>query len=147
MRTRTQKWNPKRRIRAAPETDEDRDTLERLAQAASYGGNPEHKRNPGDFNLLPPSNPRPGKTLCDGVKVFSRAEARELLREGLRRGIVSEQDGGNGWPQNIWAVTRDGLPLEAQLEQRESGTYHGYPLQDEDPLYSEVVSRWNAARP
>lgn len=37
--------------------------LAKLASQVKYGGNPEHKRNPGNFGLTPPSGPRPGKSL------------------------------------------------------------------------------------
>lgn len=56
-----------------------------------YSGNPEHKRNPGDFGLTPPSGPRPGKTLCDQVEIYSRAEALALLKAGVRRGISAQE--------------------------------------------------------
>ena len=95
-----------------------------MADQARYGGNPEHKRTPGDFGLTPPSLPRQGKTLCDSVRIFARDAAASLLKEGLRRGLVSVQERG-GWPQNVWAVTPDGVPLEAQREG--DGIYHGYP--------------------
>lgn len=116
--------------------------LERLAEKVRYGGNPEHKRNPGDFNLSPPSNPRQAKTLCDEVGIFKRAEALAVLREGLRRGLVSIQE-RNGWPQNIWAVV-NGRSLQAMLENAEQGTYHGYPLQEDEPLADEVLKRWES---
>ncbi len=106
-----------------------------------YGGNPEHKRNPGDFGLTPPNHPRPGKTLCDQVKIFTRSEAVKLLRAGFSRGLFSVQE-RNGWPQNVWSVTNEGEPLEAQLEG--DGVYHGYPMPEADPFREEVVQRWNA---
>ena len=70
-------FNPKRRIASAPVQAD----LDRLAGEVLYGGNPEHKRNPGDFGLTPPASPRRTKTLCDGAGVFSRALALELLRK------------------------------------------------------------------
>jgi len=90
------------------------DRLEQLGQRLRYGGNPEHKRNPGDFGLTPPSGARIGKMLCDEVGIFHRQEALELLRSGVAAGLISERC-VNGWPQNIWAL-RDGRVLEAQLE-------------------------------
>jgi hypothetical protein len=83
--------NPKRRLRDAPVTERDRLALETLATKATYGGNPEHKKNHGDFKLSPPSRPRPDKSLCDGAGIFKRAEAEALLKEGIRRGLVSVQ--------------------------------------------------------
>jgi len=131
-------FNTKRRIKQDLKTD----YLEELARLVHYGGNPEHKRNPGDFGLSPPSQPRPDKTLCDEVKIFSRAKATELLKAGVRKGLISEQE-RNGYPQNIWVVTEDGYPLEAELENSEQGIYHGYPMPKTDPFRKEVVECWN----
>ena len=117
------------------------EALEMLTQRVSYGGNPEHKRNPGDFGLTPPSQPRPDKSLCDDVEIFSKAMAVQLLKEGIRRGLVS-QSLRNGFPQNIWAVTANGVPVEAQLENVTLGIYHGYPMPDSDPFAQKVISRW-----
>jgi hypothetical protein len=77
------------------------------AEAARYGGNPEHKRNPGDFGLTPLATARMGKILCDEAGIFSRSAALELLRDGFRRGFVRRQQRG-GWPQNVWAITPRG---------------------------------------
>jgi len=122
-------FNPKRRIASAPAQAD----LDRWADEVGYGGNPEHKRNPGDFGLTPPSSPRPHKTHCDPAGIFRREQALKLLREGIRRGLVSEQP-GDGYPQNVWAVSAEGIPFEAQLENTANGTYHGYPMPKEDPL-------------
>ena len=132
-------FNPKRRLcpTGALETRQ-RDLLSRI-QSIRYTGNPEHKRNPGDFGLTPPSVPRPGKTLCDEVGIYSRAEALALLRAGFERGTFSAQE-RDGWPQNVWAVTGAGEPLEAQLEGQ--GAYHGYPMAEADPFCSKVLERW-----
>jgi len=107
-----------------------------------YRGNPEHKRNPGDYGLSPPGAPRPGKTLCDQVGIYTRAEALTLLREGLQRGMFSLQERG-GWPQNVWAVTERGEPLEAQHEAQ--GVYHGYPMPEADPFREKVLDRWRSS--
>ncbi len=124
-----------------PATAHEKQALVRLAEQASYCGNPEHKRNPGDFDLSPPSDPRQGKTLCDEAQVFNRAVATALLKDGLRRGLASLQV-RNGWPQNVWAVTEDDVPMEAMLENREIGAYHGYPMLSDDPLRDVVLARW-----
>ncbi len=115
--------------------------LSGLASKAQYGGNPEHKRNPGDFNLTPPSSPRAGKSLCDSVKVFTRKEALDLLRKGIKMGLISDRTEGC-WPKNVWSVMDNGTPLEAQLESREQGSYHGYPIPKTDPFYEEVIQQW-----
>ncbi len=133
------KFNLKRRFAAnLPEKDE----LEKLAAMVRYGGNPEHKRNPGDFGLTPPSQPRADKSLCDGIQVFRREEALRLLRLGVKAGMVSPWD-GTAFPKNIWSMTKDGIPLEAQLENPGNGTYHGYPLETNDVFRQSVIDKWN----
>jgi hypothetical protein len=128
-------FNPKRHIASAlVQTD-----LERLAATVR-----EHKRNPGNFGLTPPASPRRHKTLCDEAGIFDRDQALKLLQEGIRCGLMS-QPRGTDYPQNVWAVSTEGVPLEAQLENAANGTYHGYPMPEEDPFRDIVVARWRAA--
>lgn len=141
MIPRRNKFNSKREILSAEGLTVERQRLDDLAHRVVYGGNPEHKRNPGDFGLTPPSGARTAKTLCDSVGIFSRKEATELLRAGLRQGMVSSQT-VNGWPKNIWAVADNGTPVEAQLENHGLGTYHGYPMPMGDKFREEVLGRW-----
>ena len=141
MHIRRDRFNSKRRICSLDElagTD-----LVSLGKRVVYCGNPVHKKNPGDFGLTPPSGPRPGKTLCDIANIFEKAIASRLLQEGARRGLVSRQFQGE-WPQNIWAVNDDGTALEAQLENRDTGAYHGYPLLPTDPFVELVTEQWRA---
>ena len=112
-----------------------------LADRVSYGGNPEHKRNPGDFGLTPPACPRADKELCDEIDVLRRSEALALLRRGLARALASVQR-VEGLPQNIWSVTEDGVPVEAQLENSAKATYHGYPMAETDPFSRVVLAAW-----
>ncbi len=137
MQRRPGHFNAKRKIQSFSESC----ALIALVGSVKYGGNPEHKKNPGDFGLTPPSSPRSAKSLCDTVKIFTRKAAVTHLQAGLRKGMVSEQMKGK-WPQNIWAVTSDGFPLEAQLENPEAGVYHGYPMPESDPLSHEVIKEW-----
>ncbi|MDB9310574.1 hypothetical protein PN471_18490 [Aphanizomenon sp. CS-733/32] len=139
MKKRNGKFNDKRKMLNLEECDFQH--LSDLASKAKYGGNPEHKRNPGDFNLTPPSSPRKKKSLCDSVKVFTRKEALALLRKGIKMGLVSDRSTGF-WPKNVWSIMDDGTPLEAQLESSEQGSYHGYPMQKTDPFYEEVIKQW-----
>ena len=131
------RFNDKRRIRPTDGIEE----LPDLAARVTYTGNPVHKRNPGDFGITPPADPRDDKTLCDSVGVFSRAVALRLLRRGIERGLISEQMRGI-FPQNVWVVDENGYPLEAQLENRIQGTYHGYPLALNDPFRDQVLAFW-----
>jgi hypothetical protein len=140
MFTRRKSFNPKRRI-AGCLVEADR---ERLKSSVRYGGNPEHKRHPGDFGLTPPACPRRDKTLCDGANILERKRALGLLKDGIQRQLVSEQV-RNGFPQNIWAVTEDGIALEAQLENAETGTYHGYPMPEDDAFREKVIAKWDEA--
>ena len=132
-------YNPKRRICSAEQAASRLQALNALGAQPRYSGNPEHKRNPGDFGLDPPSASRPGKTLCDALGIFTRTEALTLLSAGLTRGLFSVQERGS-WPQNVWAVTGGGQPLEARLEG--DGIYHSYPMPQDDPLREEVLARW-----
>lgn len=144
MKRRYAQFNPKRKLLSSAEAEVRTVELQALASRARYGGNPEHKKNPGDFGLVPPSDPRQGKSLCDVAKIFKRSEAEKLLRAGLRKGFVSDRMVGD-WPKNIWAVTEDGFAMEAQLENPDVGTYHGYPMPETDPLSLEIIRRWGGA--
>lgn len=114
-----------------------------MASQITYSGNPKHKRNPGDFGLTPPSAPRPGNSLCDSAGIFKKSDATRYLKEGVKKGMFSLQDRG-GWPQQIWAVDDNNHPLEAQLDNQETGTYHGYPVPESDPRHKEILNEWKA---
>ena len=133
------RFNPKRRFIATRPSEE---VLNHLAERACYGGHAVHKRIPGDYGLTPPSSPRPDKTLCDTTGIFLRQVAVELLRQGIRRGLISDWS-GDGFPRNIWSVSRDGIPLEAKLDDGNRGSYHGYPLESNDPFGQVVIKKWN----
>lgn len=132
-------FNPKRRLYPEEGLRPRQQILSLAIDGVRYSGNPEHKRNPGDFGLNPPSSPRAGKTLCDTIGIHKRDEAEALLREGLLRGTFSAQE-REGWPQNVlWAVTAAGDALEAQLEG--NGVYHGYPMAESDPFQEKVFEQ------
>ena len=132
-------FNPKRRL-AAKDSWTAGERAER-AKKALYGGNPEHKIRPGDYGLPQTTNRYQNKTLCDADRKFLKAEAEELLKEGLRKGMISVQK-RNEWPQNVWAVSADQQVFEAQLENQDNGTYHGYPLPESDDFRLLVLSEW-----
>lgn len=131
-------YNPKRRIAAADHWPEGK--RREMAGRVRYGGNSEHKSKPNDYGLKPPTNPRPGKTLCDAINEFPKGRAEELLRNGLLRGMVSVQE-RDGWPQNVWSVF-EGEPFESQLESRGQGVYHGYPMPTDDDFRNMVLAEW-----
>jgi hypothetical protein len=132
-------YNPKRRI-APPDflPEEERGNLSRRV---TYGGNPEHKRSPGDYNLTPPAQPRPGKTLCDGNRQILKDEALDLLRNGLQKGMFCPFEHGS-WPQNIWSISDTGEIFEAQIENPTLGTYHGYPVPADDDFRRTIRYEW-----
>ena len=127
----------RRRIRSTPITPE----LRALLQSARYEGNPQHKRNPGDFGLTPPSAPRQDKTLCDEAGVTSRAVATEYFDEAIRRGLVSQATTHAGFPKQIWLVSGNRV-FEAMQGGSRDGCYHGYPLRDRDPLADQIRKAW-----
>jgi len=59
----------------------------------------------------------------------------------VSRGLISERFCGE-FPKHIWAVTDDGHPLEAQLENETQGTYHGYPVGKEDNFWDKILGCW-----
>jgi hypothetical protein len=133
-------YNPKRRIAAADAlTSAERDGL---AARVVYGGNPEHKRSPGDYGLTPPVSPGPANTLCGGDRAIPKSEAIGLLQAGLRKGTTSAAT-PEGWPQNVWAVSDTDQVFEAQLENATQGAYHGYPM-PEDHDFRIVLKEWKA---
>lgn len=135
-------FNPKRKLRNWTGSNNDHLFGAQLANRVRYTGNPAHKRDPGDFNLSPPAAPRLNATLCDDARIFTRAEALELLRAGALRGLVDSRV-SDQFPVLIWAVRNDGVVFEAQLENAILGEYHGYPMPLADPLRAEIL---NAAR-
>ncbi len=137
-------FNSKRRIQPPPSDEASKLALDALARSLKYVGNAQHKRNGGDFGLTPPAALRQGKSICDDV-VNCKADAQALLLCGAAWGLISVQVNG-GFPQNVWAVTARGDALEAMLDNAGSGTYHGYPMPDADPLRLEVLERWRIAK-
>lgn len=132
------KFNRKKRL-ASRETLAELNLAE-LAERVQYTGSPYHKRNPGDFGLKPPAQPRLNKSLCDVAGIFTRSRALRYLREGIRRGTVCGRVDQHGWPGYVWAVTEDGTPLEAIRDG--AGSYHGHPMPAEEQLADDIKAFW-----
>src|SRR5690554_5440121 len=98
--------NPKKRMRGIPATETERAQLQEIARQVRYVGNPDHKCNPGDYGLEPPSRPRMGKSLCDVLGTLLRVEAQDLLQQSIEQGCVSERE-ENGFPRIVWAIHND----------------------------------------
>ena len=118
-----------------------------LSGQVTYRGNPKHKLHP---NLKHPGIEPGGnrsRSVCDKVKSLdlSQKEASALLKEGVRKGLVSATS-TKKFPNFIWAVSSRGQPYEAKQSKDKAGEYYGYPLLgDEDQRFLKALkARWSA---
>jgi hypothetical protein len=116
----------------------DDEALKQLAGHLVYVGSSHHKRRPGDYGFRPPVNPRPSKSLCDGLRPILLGEARAIFRQGVLKGMFSEFWDGE-LPKYVWAVDDQGEAYEAKIG---NGGYHGYRLTDEDDMRDFVLREW-----
>jgi hypothetical protein len=107
---------------------------------ARYTGSALHKRRPADYGFIPPVNPRPEKSLCDGLRTIGKIEATRLFRSGIRLEMVSSCL-NSGLPKYVWAVDNDGEAYEAKLG-GDGSSYHGYRLYRDDPVQKYIVAEW-----
>lgn len=136
--------NPKRRIVGQgriPDVE-----LDALTVRVRYGGSTHHKRNAGDYRFIPPSNPRGSKSLCDDLRVILMREAASLMKNGIKKGMVSEIL-PDGYPKYIWAVDDHDEPYEAKRGD-DGCTYHGYRLNEanESLMRELVLDEWHQRR-
>ena len=117
--------------------------LDRIRLVARYTGAPYHKLHPGDYGLSPPSDPRPSKSVCDDRRPLLKHEAESLLREGIRRGMISQPKPGQ-LPKYVWAVDDQKQVYEAKTDPLLGSAYHGYRLGDDEyQMRANVLSAWN----
>lgn len=136
------KFNPKYHVLTPPEYRSRKEELEKMANTVVYTGNPKHKKNPGDFGLVPPADPRPNASLCDNARIFSKTEAQKLLREAFRFGLVDSRSNPGEWPKIVWMVIHGKMVLQGMYE-NDPGHYHGFPLlPGDDPICKEVMRAW-----
>jgi len=132
----------RRKADLLPQKSLDVSQLDALAKTAKYQGSPYHKRHPKESGLVEPPKPRPDKTLCDASGRFPAQRARELLAEGLRKGMVSNRFRGR-WPELVWAIDdNEDTVYEARLTNEAQGEYHGYPVLTADPFVEVVRREW-----
>ena len=132
--------NPKRRI-AKPGSFTERQ-LDDLASTARYEGSAHHKTRPADYGFTPAVAPRPSKSVCDDRRVILREEAKQLLRSGIRLGMVSSCLKGD-WPKYVWAVDNTGEVYEAKLG-HDGRRYHGYRMKEDDAaMRKSVLDEWS----
>lgn len=132
--------NPKRRIAPCASMSDDERSM--LANNAVYVGSALHKRMSGDYGFRPPVNPRPSKSLCDDLRMINKVEASQLLKDGIRKGLVSSVRSNESLPKYVWSVDQDRNVFEAKL-----GTdgYHGYRLdrEQEKHMHDLVLTEWD----
>ena len=115
--------------------------LDTFAKEARYEGSAHHKSKPADYGFHPQTNPRASKSLCDDIRVVLLAEARQLLRSGFDRGMVSTHISGD-LPKYVWAVDNCGEAYEAKLGE-DGQSYHGYRLNHDDKnMRRWVIEEW-----
>jgi hypothetical protein len=130
--------NPKRRVGALRFTPEER---QQLAARLTYVGSGYHKRFPAVYGFGSSAGPRPAKSVCDGIRVIPKDEAEQLLRDGVLLGMVSEQL-EQGFPTYVWSVDSTGEAYEAKTHPNDRGKYHGYRLEEDDPMRELVLKVW-----
>lgn len=136
------KRNSKRRLLKEWEWRRLKHDLYKLADNARYSCSAFHKLNPANYGLPQPWPSRRANMLCDrDGGLTNLREALELLQKGLRFGLVDERKSGNGWPLNVWGVWND-IVFEGHWGN--NGAYHGYPLQDDDPMLTKIREACNA---
>ncbi len=133
--------NPKRRIVSAG--DLDLATRQALAGRLAYIGSSHHKRRPADYGFQPTINPRPWKSVCDGLRIIPRHAAAELFRLGIMKGMFSKLS-DDGAPKYVWAVDAEGEAYEAKIG---NSGYHGYRLEEEDNFRELVMKEWKRRCP
>lgn len=115
--------------------------LAELKKHVRYIGNPEHKKNPAhDFDCIPRTHYKRGKTCCDDVNIFRIKTALRLLHLAFDKGLVSPAEPGKEWPKRVWAVTDAGDVLEGR--HTGNGQYHGFPVLDDSAIVKIVKDRW-----
>lgn len=132
--------NPKRRIAASGTLD--LSGREELAARLKYVGSAHHKCFPANYGFNPPSSPRPWKSVCDGKRIVLKEEAENLLRVGVMKEMFSPLL-GNGFPKYVWSVDNSGDAYEAKTDSGNPGQYHGYRLEEDDPMRAIVLNTWN----
>ena len=129
--------DPKRRVAEVGTIPQE--ILANLAKAR-YTGSAHHKTRAADYGFIPPTSPRPDKSVCDELRVIRLAEATRLFRSGIAAGMVSSYLQG-GLPKYVWAVDGDGEVYEAKLG-GDGASYHGYRLLPKDNNHEYLMAEW-----
>jgi hypothetical protein len=123
------------------EAQKSRQRFSELKKTVHYIGDPEHKKNPNhDFECIPLTHYKRGKTCCDDVNIFKIKTALYLLHLAFEKGLVSPAENSKEWPKRVWAVTENGKVLEGR--HTGNGQYHGFPVLDDSAMVKIVNDRW-----
>jgi hypothetical protein len=136
---------PDRRI--APQDAIDAAARDVLTKKLRYVGSANHKLRPGNYNFVPPQNPRPSKSPCDAIRSVLLEEATALFRRGIELGMMSALS-KSGAPKYIWSVDDAGEVYEAKARPERETDYHGYRLgDDEAEMRAYVRKEWGRRCP
>ena len=144
---RKRQGSDQKRFIASPDF-RDQERLRQFAELARYCGRPYHLRKPQakDFSATAHGF---NKSPCDGNISLRRPEANQLLREGIRRSMISEwrQEYPPNYvlPKYVWAV-KDIHVFEAKLS-KGTPNYHGYELLENDSYRDYVMDVWKKRCP
>ena len=135
--------NPKRRIAPAHRLD----VAARAALAAriSYVGSAIHKSKPGNYRFQPPMNPRPWKSICDGLRVVLLRRRASCFAVEFSRGclatskIMRSPSMSGAWTTRVRFTKLEIIPG--------SNSYKGYRLEEEDAMRATVLKEWKARNP
>ena len=72
--------------------------------------------------------------------MISKAEAAELLRQGVLKGMFSDFV-DDQLPRYLWSVDAEGEAYEAKIDRQ---GYHGYRLEEDDDFRDRVLREWKA---
>lgn len=137
-RRKNQPNNPVDRV--APPDTHGQEIWEALHDAR-YVGSSHHKSHAGGgYDLFPPVNPLPTKSLCDDLRTVALPEATRLFRNGIGLQMVSERL-ERGLPARIWSVDHSGEPYVAMLGS-DGPNYHGYRLYRDRRQRAYILATW-----
>jgi len=123
-----ERGNPNQRKEVLPPPPDMLD-LKAVAAKCRYAGSPYHRTMPDAFGNRPVHHP--GKSKCPEELQRNPSRVTQWLRKAIRQGQFGEFD--NGYPVLVWYKHGDHV-FEARLHNRESGEYHGYPLEPHDHI-------------
>lgn len=72
---------------------------------------------------------------------FDASGLRNFWSKECVRGLVSD-DADEGFPRHVWMIDGERV-IEARCDNVEAATYHGYPLEADDPMTDMVRREWS----